>query len=169
MYIVVAVVDNIGLEAGMGYLLDVHRHKGEVCTQLVSSLTLLHRSTEGIGLIIMVVENRLDASAVLMQFGGSMLLGFLLGFHLGRYHLAHGIVVLLYHYHIVHRGRNLKSVLILHQYDVLTLEARDSAASHLTQESYFISYFHCVSVFYFRYKDTQSYRNMRNYLLYLSF
>ena len=115
MYIVVAVVDNIGLEAGMSYLLDVHRHKGEVCTQLVSSLTFLHRSTEGnlsvcsvilvdmhIGLLIMVVENRLDASAVLMQFGGSMLLGFLLGFHLGRYHLAHGIVVLLYHYHIVH-------------------------------------------------------------------
>ena len=49
------------------------------------------------------------------------------------------------------------------------LEARDSAASHLTQASYFISYFHCVSVFYCRYKVTQSYRNMRNYLLYLSF
>ena len=160
--VVVAVVDDIGFKTCVGHLLEVDRHKGEICTQLVAALTLQHRSLKGdfpvgsiiffhvhIHMLVMVVEYRLDTATVLMQFGSGMLLSFLLGFHLGRDHLAHGIVVLLDNHYIVYRGRNLKTILVLHQYNVLALEARDSSASHFTQESYFISYFHCVSVFIF--------------------
>ena len=90
----------------------------------------------------MLVQDSLDASAVLMQFGVGMLFSLLLGIHLGRDHLAHGIVILLYHYHLVDRHRNLETIFILYQHDILALEASHLSAAHFAQESYFITFLH---------------------------
>ena len=152
---IVAIVHHVGLEASVGHVLDVHRHEGEVGAELVASGTLLHRGAESnltVGCIIfihvhvyigiMLVEDSLDASAVAMQLGVGMLLRLLLGVHLGRNHLAHGIVVLFHDHHFVDRHRNLESVLVFHQHNIFALEASDLAAAHFAQESYFISFFH---------------------------
>ena len=160
--IVVAVVHHIRFEAGIGHVLDVDRHEGEVSAELVAARTLLHLLHEGnlavgsiillyvhIHVVLVLVQDSLDTSAVLMQFGVGMLLRSLLGIHLGRNHLAHGIVVLLHHYHLVDRHRNLESVFILHQHDIFALEAGHLSAAHFTQESYFITFLHSYFIFYF--------------------
>ena len=96
----------------------------------------------------MLVQDSLDASAVLMQFGVGMLFSLLLGIHLGRDHLAHGIVVLFYHYHLVDRHRNLETIFILYQHDILALEASHLSAAYFAQESYFITFLH-ISIYFF--------------------
>ena len=84
-----------------------------------------------------------------MQFGVGMLFSLLLGIHLGRDHLAHGIVILLYHYHLVDWHRNLETIFILYQHDILALEASHLSAAHFAQESYFITFLHSYFIFYF--------------------
>ena len=90
---------------------------------------------------IMLIEDSLDASAVLMQFRVGMFFRLLLGIH-------HGIVVLLYYHYLVDRHRDFKSILVLYQDDILTLEAGNLTATHFTQESYFISFFHICYFLY---------------------
>ena len=159
MQIIVAVVHHIGLETGIGHVLDVDRHEGEISTELVAARTLLNVLDESdfpvsriiiflLDVSIMLIENRLDASAVLMQFGVGMFFRLLLGIHLCRNHLTHGVVVLLYHHHLVDRHRDFKSILILYQHNIFSLEAGNLTAAHFTEESYFISFFH---IFYFLY------------------
>ena len=153
--IVVAVVHHIRFEAGIGHVLDIDRHEGEIGAELVAARTLLNLLHEGnlavgsiillyvhIHIILVLVQDSLDASAVLMQFGVGMLFSLLLGIHLGRDHLAHGIVILLYHYHLVDRHRNLETIFILYQHDILALEASHLSAAHFAQESYFITFLH---------------------------
>jgi len=91
---------------------------------------------------IMLVEDSLDASAVLMQFGVGMFFCLLLGIHLSRNHLAHGVFILLHHNYLVDRHRNLKSIFILNEHNIFTLEAGNLSATHFAQESDFISFFH---------------------------
>ena len=153
--IVVAVVHHIRFEAGVGHILDIDRYEGEIGAELVAARTLLNLLHEGnltvgsiillyvhIHIILVLVQDSLDASAVLMQFGVGMLFSLLLGIHLGRDHLAHGIVVLFYHYHLVDRHRNLETIFILYQHDILALEASHLSAAHFAQESYFITFLH---------------------------
>ena len=157
--IIVAVVHHIGLETGIGNLLDIDRHEGEIGAQLVAARTLLDVLDEGyfpvsriilflLNVGIMLVEDSLDASAVLMQFRVGMFFRLLLGIHLSRNHLTHGIVVLLYYHYLVDRHRDFKSILVLYQDDILTLEAGNLTATHFTQESYFISFFHICYFLY---------------------
>ena len=102
----------------------------------------------------MLIQDRLDASAIMFQLGIGTFLCRLLSIHLGRNHLTHGIVVLLHHYHVVDGSRNLEAILVHHHHDIFTLEAGDLSASHFTQESYFITYFHLCFLFVWC-KDTK--------------
>ena len=165
--IIVAVVDEVSLETGIRDFLDIHRYEGEISAELVAAVTLTGWSLEGnltvgsiilvhihIHLHIMLVEDRFDASAVVLQFRVGTFLSSLLGIHLGRNHLTHGIVVLLHHYHVVDGSRNLEAILVHHHHDIFTLETGDLSASHFTQESYFITYFHLCFLFVWC-KDTK--------------
>ncbi len=158
--IVIAVVHHVGLKTRIGYLLDVYGHKGKACIQFVASVSLPGGCTVrylAVGSVIlvyrhvrfglMVVQYRLDAAAVVPQFCGSMRLCLLFGIHLGSYHLTHGIVVLLYHDNIAYRSRNFKTVLVLYQDYVITLETGYLSAAGLTQKSYFVTYFHYIVLF----------------------
>ena len=152
--IVVAVIHHIGLETGIGYVLDVDRYKGEISTEFVATRTFLYRFHKGyltVGSIIflyihihviVIIQDGLDTPAVLMQFGIGMLLSLLLRIHFSRNHLAHGVFILLHHNYLVDRHRNLKTILILNEHNIFTLEAGNLSATHFAQESDFISFFH---------------------------
>ena len=94
----------------------------------------------------MLIEDSLDTAAVVVKFGISMFCRLLLRIHLSRDHLAHSVVVLFYHYHLVDRHRNLKSILILYQHNIFALEASNLSAAHFAQESYFVTLFHIIII-----------------------
>ena len=164
---IVAVVDEVSLETGIRDFLDIHRYESEISAELVATITFTGWSLEGnltvgsiifvhihIHLHIMLVEDRLDASAIVLQFRVGTFLCSLFGIHFGRNHFTHGIVVLFHHYHVVDGSRNLEAILVHHHHDIFTLEAGDLSASHFTQESYFITYFHLCFLFVWC-KDTK--------------
>jgi hypothetical protein len=89
-----------------------------------------------------------QAEAVKRTVGGLLL--FLLlhgsgsGVGLGFHHVARVVVLIADHHHLADAHGYVEAVLILYQYDVLTLEARYATASHFTQKSYLISYLHML-------------------------
>ena len=67
----------------------------------------------------------------------------LLHFRLGsRWFSLHIIVVRINHHTFTHQHRDIESVFILHQYDILSLKSCHNTASHFTEETNFISYLH---------------------------
>ena len=136
MHIVVAVVDDICLKARRRDSLHVHRYKGEIGVELVTAASFLCESLEGDGtvgrVVVEVVVRYLDA--------------FLL--YLSCNNLRRVVVLVVVHDHdIVNWCWNLESVLILHQYNIVSLEASDDTAAHFTYEFHFISFFHILYFF----------------------
>ena len=52
------------------------------------------------------------------------------------------VILLANHHYIINCHGNVEAILILNQYDILALEARDYSAPYFTDKSYFIAYFH---------------------------
>ena len=71
------------------------------------------------------------------------------------------IVFLAYHHHIVDCHGNVEAILILNQYDILALEARDHSAPYFTYKSNFIAYFHFYSfLLLLRFRIIRNIRNI---------
>ena len=129
--VVVAVVDEIGLETGVGDGLQVDGHEGKIDAEHVAPAALLDGWTEG------------DGAVGRLHFGllyGSLLLGVQLRGH----HLGYVIVVGIDDNHLAAGRRYLEAVFVFHQDQVFSLEAGDDAAAGLGKESHFISYFHIL-------------------------
>ena len=62
------------------------------------------------------------------------------------------IVVICFNHHtLTYRHRNVEAVRIFHQNKILSLESSYDSTAYLTEEAYFISYFHCC-IFQLKFK-----------------
>ena len=149
--VVVAVVHEVGLEAGLHHLQRVDGYEGQVGRQLVAALPLLDRLAEGHGTVGRIIvyfrrvslPNRISLRAVLFRCVFRHLMLRIHGFsHLALYHVSAAVVVVVHNYYVVNGHRNLEAVFILYEHDVLSLEARNASASYLAEESHFVAYLH---------------------------
>ena len=125
-HVVVGVVDEICLEAGLRQFLDIDWHEGQIGRKLFAAFALFGLRTKRDGHV-----------GRLRLFGRCLLL---LLFHLD--HVLRVVVLFAYDDHFFDTHWHLEAVFVFDKYNVLTLEAGNTASTYLTQESYFISYFH---------------------------
>ena len=101
-------------------------HEGQIGRKLFAAFALLGLRTKRDGHV-----------GWLRLFGRCLLL---LLFHLD--HVLRVVVFFAYDDYFFDTHWHLEAVFVFDKYNVLTLEAGNTASTYLTQESYFISYFH---------------------------
>lgn len=169
--VVVAVVDEVGLEHLGGYVGRVCGDEAEHNVQFVAAPAFDRCRGEGDGLVVFVIVKGVDIRVGL--FGAETAAGFASAGESGAvgafealcpHRFAGGgaglVVVGADDYALADKHGDVESVLIAHKHRVLVLETGDGAAAHFVEKSNFISYFHrqCVWIDVLSCKDSANER-----------
>ena len=143
MHVIIAIVHQIDFEVGRSRCLDIRRQEGDVQIQHIGTTTFQGTWTEGdflfAGFQFLVTHRRHLLHSLFLRRTRWFLI---------RLRSGYIIIVCFNDHTLLDQNGDIKTILVLHQDCIFTLEASYHATSHIIQKSDFITYFHsCILVF----------------------